>query len=321
MDEILNRRLQLAGAATVALSYFLPWVSIMSPLGSTQLKGLYIDYSWALILLAIIHISTQFSSLIRRAFGIPETAIPYMKLAHRVIPVVLVTFVFWQGAWFLFNAHTLAGVKLFGIDLDSVVKVGLDFGYWLAASGAVLLAFAVAASAQEVKRFAITLAGILIIVVVAAFGLSRPGKETTATAVPNAPEYDFSPYVQIVSVKANTYDKDYEASRFAPKIVITPIFRNIGTKMIIGIRGRIVVLDAFGHKVYSFSFRDDDKLAAGAESRDSGYGFEDNEFDDDDPFSTMYPLVSANNAKYKVTITALAFEDGSTLPPNWTDSQ
>ncbi len=333
MDEKLNRHLQLASAAAVAVSYFLPWASILSPMGSIQLKGLYIDYSWVLLLAVLAHVATQFALANREAFGIPETGFKYVTAGHRVLPFAIAAFVVWQGIWFAFNVRKPTGATVFGTEIGSMVRTGLDYGYWLAVCGAVLLVAMVAVCAKQFARFVAAFAGIVVIATGVSFGMIRFDKNnptiassiTSAAAATNeaaapadpAPEFDFSPYIQTVSVRARVYGKDYEASRYSPEIVVTPTFRNLSSKTIVGIRGRIAVLDAFGRDVYSFGFRDDGKVAAGAQSAQrGGYKFEDNQFEDDDPFSRMYPLVSADNAKYSVKITELALSDGTSLPPS-----
>lgn len=335
MDEKLNRRIQLGSAATVAMSYFLPWASIISPVGSIQIKGLYIDYCWALLLGALAHIAPQFAATNREALGVPESTVKYITFAHRIVPLLLVAFIAWQGAWFALNVRKPVGASLFGTEVPAVVRAGLDYGYWLAVCGATLLVITVALSLKQLARFFSAVVGIVAISFGISFGLTRSSAKsavlaassptlavaTAESAAPpiSAPEFDWSPYLQTVSVKARAYPKDYEASRFRPAIVITPTFRNLGSKTITGIRGRISVLDAFGREVFGFGFRDDDKIAAGAETRHSGgYSFEDNEFDNNDPFSKMYPLVSADNAKYLVRITEVAFADGTILPASST---
>ena len=60
MDEKLLRRLQAIGALLIAFAYFLPWASIMSPIGSVEVRGLYVDYAWILLVLAILHLLLQF---------------------------------------------------------------------------------------------------------------------------------------------------------------------------------------------------------------------------------------------------------------------
>lgn len=339
MDELLNRRLQYGAAGAVALSYFLPWASIMSPLGSIEFKGLYIDYAWALLFLAIAHLALQFASRNGDALGLPENAEPYVRATHRIVPLLIFAFIVWQGAWFSFSVRKPMGATLFGSEIGASAKAGLDYGFWLAAVGSVLLIVAVSASAKQFPRFMSALLGIFVIAVGVAFGITwnSTHKQTTLGASPSAiaaqaaspasigattaesgtqsPEVDFSQTIQTVAVKARMLGKDYEASRYNSEIVITPTFHNLTSKTIVGIRGRIAVLDAFGHEAYSFGFKDDDKLAAGAESRHAGgYTFEHNQFEDDDPYSKMYPLVSADNAKYSVKLTAIAFSDGSIFP-------
>jgi hypothetical protein len=343
MDEKLNRRLQYGAAGAVALSYFLPWASIMSPLGSIQFKGLYIDYAWVLLILAITHLALQFATRNRDALGLPENVEPYVITLHRIVPLLIFAFIVWQGARFSFSIRKPMGATLFGTEIGASVRAGLDYGFWLAAASSVLLIVVVSASAKQFPRFMVALLGIFVIAVGVAFGITwnSTHKQTTLGASPSgiaaqagspassggttgesestasSPEVDFSQTLQTVGVKARVLGKDYEASRYSAEIVITPAFRNLSSKTIVGIRGRIAVLDAFGHEAYSFGFKDDDKLASGAESRHAGgYTFEHNQFDDDDPYSKMYPLVSADNAKYSVKITAVAFADGTVLPAN-----
>lgn len=334
MDETLNRRLQIGAASVVVISYFMPWMSIMSPLGTVQLKGLYIDYSWGLLLLSLIHIAAQLALPNREALGIPEAGQKYLTLIHSYIPVVIFAFVAWQGSWFALNVHRVMDGTVFGTEIGVGVKAGLDYGYWLALCGSILLMGAVGMSVKQMPRFVFAAVSIVIITVFVAFVLTRSDKKAaTATALPMspataagsdtsvsaAPDFDFSPYIQTLSVKARALDKNYEASRYSDEIVITPIFRNTSPKAIVGVRGRISVIDGFGREVHSFGFRDDDKLAAGAESKHGGgYAFEHNQFENDDPYSKMYALVSANTAKFAVKITNVAFDDGSVVPP--TDS-
>jgi hypothetical protein len=331
MDEKLIGRMQLGSAIAVAVAYFLPWSSIISPFGSIQLKGLYIDYAWLILLLAIAHICVQFAQSNIEPLGIPETARPYFVLVSRVAPLAILAFVVWQGAWFQFNLRKGAGGILFGNEMDSPVKAGLDYGFWLAAIGAVVLVMAIGVSTKQIARYAAAAVGIAVIAAGIAFGLTRSGGKlttlantTAATAAPSptvplstpVQDFDFSPYVQVVSVKARSLGKDYEASRYSAEIIISPTFQNVSTKTIVGIRGKITVLDGFGHEAFAFKFKDDDKLAAGASSvRGNGYSFEHNQFDNDNPYAKLYPLVSAETAKYVVKITDVAFFDGSVLPP------
>ncbi len=334
MDEKLNRRLQIAGATAIAVSYFLPWASIMSPFGSIQIKGLYIDYAWVLLVCALLHLGVQFASTSREALGLPENAQRYLTFLHRIVPLLITGFIAWQGAWFAFNARSSSTRTIFGNEMTSAVRAGLDYGYWIAVCGVLLLVVAVAASIKQLPRFSTAVVGIVLVATAIAFGLSRNREKSvptaasnpvpvvrdtdakdTETARPTMPEFDSSPFLQTVAIKARVLGKDYEASRYRSEIVITPTFRNVSQKTIVGIRGRITMLDGFNREVYSFGFRDDDKLAAGAESRRSGgYSFEDNELEDDDPFSKMYPLVNADTAKYRLAVLEIAFSDGTVMP-------
>ena len=49
MDEKLLRRVQAIGGILIGIAYFLPWASIISPFGSVELRGLYVDYAWILL--------------------------------------------------------------------------------------------------------------------------------------------------------------------------------------------------------------------------------------------------------------------------------
>jgi len=82
----------------------------------------------------------------------------------------------------------------------------------------------------------------------------------------------------------------------------------------VGLRGYLSVIDGFGKEVYGFTFRDDDKILPGHDSGRGGYSFEENQFEDDDPYHKMVPLIDAGTAKYAARITRIAFEDGTVLP-------
>jgi hypothetical protein len=49
--------------------------------------------------------------------------------------------------------------------------------------------------------------------------------------------------------------------------------------------------------VYGFNFRADDKNLPGRDSGRGGYSFEQNQFDHDDPYHKMIPLVEAGGLK------------------------
>jgi hypothetical protein len=131
---------------------------------------------------------------------------------------------------------------------------------------------------------------------------------------PSEPNLDSSPYVQLTSISATRLAKDYEASRYSDSVVISPVFKNVGSRTIVGLRGYLSVLDAFGNEVYGFNFRNDDKILPGHDSGPGGYSFEENQFDEEDPYHKMVPLIDAGTAKYTTRITQIAFDDGSVLP-------
>ena len=74
MDEKLLRRVQAVGAVLIGIAYFLPWASIISPLGSIELRGLYVDYAWILLILAILHLLLQFARFNKDALGTAASA-------------------------------------------------------------------------------------------------------------------------------------------------------------------------------------------------------------------------------------------------------
>jgi hypothetical protein len=339
MDEKLLRRVQAVGGILICFAYFLPWASIISPFGAVEFRGLYVDYAWILLVLAILHLLLQFARVNRDALGLPESSLRYMEVAWRIIPFVFVGFFAWYGASFGFNAHSASSGKhatLFGTSVDSIVKAGLDYGYWIGVCGTVLLIASVGLVRKQVQVFV----GYALVVAMAttglAFGFSRAGKrvEQTAIRVPSEPspspsgasvdaptptnstepDFDSSPYVQLASISAKRLPKDYEASRYSNSVVILPVFRNVGTNTIVGLQGRLSVIDGFGKEVYGFNFRDDDKILPGHDSGRGGYSFEENQFEEDDPYHKMVPLVDAGTAKYAARIAHIAFEDGTVLP-------
>ena len=339
MDEKLLRRVEVVGAMLVAIAYFLPWASIMSPLGSIELRGLYVDYAWMLLIFAILHLLLQFATLNKDSLGVSASSLRYIEAIWQLIPFVFVAFFAWYGASFGFNARNASSeghATVFGTSVDSIVKASLDYGYWIGACGAVLLVASVGLLGKQARKFASYAAVVAIATVGLAFGLSRQGKQVRQTAIsassdgaPNLrgitadspaptssaePDFDSSPYIQLTSISAKRLAKDYEASRYSNSVVISPLFRNVGSNTIVGLRGRLAVIDGFGKEVYGFNFRADDKILPGHESGRGGYSFDENQFEDDDPYHKMVPLVEAGTAKYTARITHIAFEDGTVLP-------
>jgi hypothetical protein len=260
-----------------------------------------------------------------------------MEPVWRLMPFVFVAFFAWYGASFGFNAHNASSgmhATLFGTSVDSIVKAGLDYGYWIGACGAVLLIATIGLASKQVQLFVGSAAVVAIAMVGLAFGFSRPGKQVQQTAIkvspdgsanqngtsaePPAPttepDFDSSPYIQLTSISARRLAKDYDASRYSNSVVISPVFKNVGSNTIVGLQGRLSVIDGFGKEVYGFNFRDDDKILPGHDSGRGGYSFEENEFLSDDPYHKMVPLIEAGTAKYAARIAHIAFEDGSVLP-------
>jgi hypothetical protein len=338
MDTKLFRRSQAIGAILVAAAYFLPWASIMSPVGSVQLRGLYVDYAWVLLISALLHLLLQFGRSNKETLSLTESSLKYVELAWRLVPFSLIAFLIWYGAKFLIATHSTSSggpAIALGISVDLMMKAGLDYGYWIGAAGAILLVVSVGFLDRRVTKL-VTYAGVVAAVTVGlAYGFSLPSRHfqqsgtsasskspisgsarTLPAGVSESPEQDFdsSPYVQVASVAARTLPKNYEASRYSNTILISPVFRNVGNQAIVGVRGRLSVIDGFGKEVYAFDFRADDKILPGHDSGRGGYSFAENEFEDDDPYHKMEPLVDAGTAKYIVTINQLAFQDGTVLP-------
>ena len=105
MDEKLLRRVQAVGGILICFAYFLPWASIISPFGAVEFRGLYVDYAWILLVLAILHLLLQFARVNRDALGLPDSSLRYMEPVWRLMPFVFVAFFAWYGASFGFNAH------------------------------------------------------------------------------------------------------------------------------------------------------------------------------------------------------------------------
>ena len=275
MDDKLFQRGQAAGAILVAASYFLPWASVMSPLGSVQLRGLYVDYAWALLILALLHLLSQFARPNKDTLGLTEKSMKYVGLAWRLVPCALIGFFAWYAAKFVMGTHTTGGTAAaFGISLDSTVKAGLDYGYWIGAAGSILLVLSVGFLDHQIVRL-ISYAGVIAVVSIGlAYGFSLPGRHfqpssTTASSgggisgtqpstVPAVegdsvqPDFDASPYVQVSSITGQTLPKNYDASRYSNTVLISRVFKNIGTKAIVGLQGRVSVIDGFGKEVYAF---------------------------------------------------------------------
>jgi hypothetical protein len=332
MDEKLLNRLQALGSILVCVAYFLPWASIMSPLGSIEVRGLFIDYAWVILILAILHLLVQFARLNKSALGLPDEFSKGADIIWLSVPFIFVAFFAWYGAGFIFrDAASGARATFFGVTVESTVRAGLDYGFWIGALGALFAIAGVGLISQRIKTVASYGVVVVVAVSVLAFALSMAGKGTQSASTtqaalasapipspaapdtPPEPTLDASPYVVVTKITATQLPKDLDANRFNDSIIISPVFKNVGTKTIVGIQGHISVLDGFGKEVYGFNFRDDDKITPGAES-DSGYNFDGNQFEDDDPYHKMLPLISGGTAKYNSKILHIAFDDGTVLP-------
>lgn len=335
MDVRLLKRTQIIGAIVVCLAYFLPWASIMSAAGSIELRGLYLDYSWLVLVLAASHLAVQLAETNREALALPERWIPYFGVFQRAIPFVILAIFSWYGAYFQLRVHSSRIASPFGVELEPNMRAGLDYGFWLGALGAMILCLSVGLLLKQASRFVAIAFSICVVTTLICFGLSLPGKHVTpnvssstsaeepAKSTPPVgdlpiadvqPELDSSPYVQITSITGKQYAKNFEAERYHDSIVIALGIKNTGQKTIVGLRGHLSVLDGFGKEAYGFNFRDDDKLRPGQESSRGGYNFDANQFDDDTPYGKMTPLITGGTAKYTAKITQIAFEDGTTLP-------
>jgi F0F1-type ATP synthase membrane subunit c/vacuolar-type H+-ATPase subunit K len=175
---------------------------------------------------------------------------------------------------------------------------------------------------RRVWTVSLALAGLAVVAWLIGFvgtsvGLGRGTIAATAapsSAVQPEPSYDFSRTIEAVSVEGVVRPKDIDLSRFSSSVVISPVLRNLTRKTVVGIKGRVIILDGFGTEVGWFGFKDTDKLLPGEETG-GGYSFEDNPFIADEQFDKLSPPISGGTAKYRVLITEVAFDDGSTLPP------
>ena len=64
-------------------------------------------------------------------------------------------------------------------------------------------------------------------------------------------------------------------------------------------RGAYLLIDGFGKEVYGFNFRDDDKILPGHDSGRGGYSFEENQFESDDPYHKMVPLIDGRDCEVR----------------------
>lgn len=327
MDEKLMHRLQFAAVGAAILAYFLPWASVLSPLGSMDIRGLYIDYAWVVLLLAIIQLALQFALNEWPRLGLTEKTRRYPTVAWKTIPFALLAFFLWYGFGFAFAGTGIAHVLGGSLSLEgpSGLRAGLDYGYWIGTAGVVVLVVTSGILVGSLRRFASIATFVCVCAVGVAFVTSRHGKSApnaTVDAAVTSPQptastqtrsFNSSPYVHLASISGTILEENDEIERFHNQIVISPVFHNVGTRTIVGMRGHIAVIDGFGKPVYSFGFRFDDKLLPGTDSS-GGYEFEENQFEDDDPYHRMFPLVQAGTAKYSVQIDSIAFDDGSILP-------
>jgi hypothetical protein len=307
-------------------------MSVMTPFGTVEFKGQFLDYAWVVLILSISCLISQFASQNAEAFGVPTAAIPRLLIVERVSPFPILGFVAWAGANFEFHKHTGNISVLFGGDAGSEVQSGLDYGYWLAVISVVCLISVIGLRTAKIRQFVVASVGVTTIAVVIAFGISRsdathiignhqagptpqvPQDNAVSPPVADETPFDATPYVAVISATGRAHTKNYEAERFSDSVDVNIKFQNLTDKTIVGIRGSVSVLDGFGKTVYSFGFRDDDKILPKSAAGDVSYNFDHNQFEDDDPYSKIYPLIEAETAKYQITVTNIAFSDGSILP-------
>lgn len=331
MNTTLLNRLQALGSLLVCIAYFLPWASVLSPLGSFEIRGLYVDFAWAVLISAILHLLVQFARLNKAALGLPDEFSKGIDILWLGLPFVFVAFFAWYGAGFIFRSVANGSrATFFGVAIESTISAGLDYGFWIGTFGALLAIIGVGLISQRIKTIAAYGAVVVVIASALAFGLSLEDRGTepqTAQQTPSSalssnlatpgvvsePSLDASPYVTVTKITGTQLLKDPAANRFSDSIMISLGFKNIGKKTIVGLQGHISVLDGFGAEVYGFNFRADDRIAPG-ESSESDYNFDGNQFEDDDPYHKMLPVIGGGTVKYKSKIVHIAFDDGTVLP-------
>lgn len=319
----------MAGCLILAIGVFLP-ILRLPIVGSINYFANGRGDGIVLIALAAISAFLCF----RRAFSwLLATALP-------AIVLLLMTFFRIRSRISEMNAslsRDLADNPFAGLGQALAGSVQLEFGWAVLLLGAgLLLAAAVKGRTDHPASVSIlgfpraaVLTAVVASVAVASLGLSdlwpesvQPTAQSGTTSVPSIPqtqvtpepEYDFSSMLSTVSVSGRVMPKNFEASRFSDSVAIEPIIRNTSNRTIVGIRGRIVVLDGFGKEVGAFNFKDDDKLRPGAQTS-GGYVYEDNQFMPDEPYDKFAPVLRGGTAKFKVVIREVAFEDGEVLPP------
>jgi hypothetical protein len=300
-------------------SFFLPWASV--GFGDLQLKGQYFDYSWVAILAAVLLFTIEIALANKQDLAIAEAWQPKMERVQNTLPFLHLSYVVAVLVSVLFS------------DLHAIQMV--SYGYWLAILSALSLIWLLGARGNVLKKFL----ALAVIVTAATVGItygwmhyqntkavshptgsdsgtsSSSGVDTgnAPTSVPNPSALDATPYIKVTSVIGKTFEKNVEAERFSDSLEIVLGLQNISDKTITGIRGRVTVSDAFNKEAYSFTFKDDDKIAPQLNTH-AAYSFDHNQFEDDDPYSKMINTVQADTAKYQVQITNIAFSDGTTLP-------
>jgi prepilin-type processing-associated H-X9-DG protein len=305
-------------------------MSILTPFGSVEIKGQFLDYAWVLVVLSILFLLLIFASKNTENLGIRPELLSKLSIAEGIIPFALFGFIVWAGANFEFLQRQRTLTALLGAGLTEYIHAGLDYGYWIAMVSVCSMLATLTIRGATIRQVITKSVVVLALAILVAFVMNRPTKRASTLAAGSAPignsptptaagteerSFDSSPYVALVSANARIYEKNYQAERFSDSLRILLKFKNITQKEITGIKGRVEVLDGFSKPVFAFNFRDDGKIPAGSEEiRADEYSFEHNQFEDDDPYSMMYPLISAGIAKYRVTVSNIAFADGSVLP-------
>jgi hypothetical protein len=74
-------------------------------------------------------------------------------------------------------------------------------------------------------------------------------------------------------------------------------FRNLTDKTITGLRGRVTFLDGFG-KLFTNSVSSIMTRSHPNPKKAAARNFDHNQFEDDNPYSKMYPRINVDTAKY-----------------------
>lgn len=131
----------------------------------------------------------------------------------------------------------------------------------------------------------------------------------------------WSMYVGFIRFGYSHIPTDIGNSIYSNSVHVNYQFQNVSSKTLTGIRFKARLIDSFGRTISEFAPSGEYNVKSGSFTSFTDYWeFEDNEFEEDEPYDNLVDSVSAKTLKSEISVTALSFSDGTTInfsEDNW----